>query len=308
VTRDRADRRDEGGEPRRPDDHPLAPTTGGRPPLALASLSGAADARWAAAAADVADLAFLGGLALDEASREAAGALVARDREEFLPPDPLVFADYQLAALDDVPVRPGLNVRSATLPPVREAAAVCAAHDAVLEVNAHCRQPELRDVGCGESLLADTDRLADHVAAAADEGPAVSVKVRTEVSGVDLRETARAVAAAGADVLHVDAMDSEPVVRGVVAAAREAPGDLRVLANNGVRDRATAHEYLAHGAAGVSVGRPSTDPVVLRRVHRALGAWVAGERAVEPPVEGSGGTDGAESPDRERGPDDEVEA
>jgi TIM-barrel protein len=307
VTRDGADRGE--GDPRRPGGHPLAPTRGGRPPLALASLSGAADAAWAAVAADVADLAFLGGLALDEASREAARALVARDREEFLPPDPLVFADYQLAALDDVPVRPGLNVRSATLPPVREAAAVCAAHDAVLEVNAHCRQPELRDVGCGESLLADTDRLVDYVAAAAEEGAAVSVKVRAELPGVDLRETARAVAGAGAEVLHVDAMDSEPVVREVTEAARTVPGDFRVLANNGVRDRATAHEYLAHGAAGVSVGRPSTDPDVLRRVHRALGAWVAGERAVEPPDdERSGRHEDTEPTDRERRPDDEVEA
>ena len=52
-----------------------------------------------------------------------------------------------------------------------------------------------------------------------------------------------------------------------------ATADLDVLANNGVRDRATAWEYLAYGADGVSVGRASDDPAVLRRVARAVDDW-----------------------------------
>jgi TIM-barrel protein len=234
-------------------------------------------------------LAFLGGLALDAESRDAARELVARDREEFLPADPLAFADRELSALADSPIRAGLNVRSATVGPVREAAALCADHDAVLEINAHCRQPELRTVGCGESLLVDTDRLAEFVAVAAETGATVSVKVRAEVPGVDLRETTRALAAAGADAVHVDAMDSESVVRDVVAAAASvhADGDdresrLTVLANNEVRDRESVHEYLRYGADGVSVGRPSTDLTVLRRVRAALVAWSDGpERSTD---------------------------
>ncbi|AZH25820.1 tRNA-dihydrouridine synthase [Haloplanus aerogenes] len=237
--------------------------------LALASLSGASDADWARAGAAHADLALLGGIALDADARAAARDLVARGRDEFLPTDPLAFVDAQLAALDDAPISAGMNVRSATRDPIREAAAVCADHGAVLEINAHCRQDELCAVGCGETLLRDTDRLVDYVAAAHDAGATVSVKVRAEVEGVDLPATARAIADAGADAIHVDAMDSEPVVADVVAAAP----DLFCLANNGVRDRATAWEYLAYGADGVSVGRPSDDPDVLRRVARAVADW-----------------------------------
>jgi TIM-barrel protein len=237
--------------------------------LALASLSGAADADWALAGAPHADLAVLGGIALDADARSAARDLVARGREEFLPADPLAFVDAQLAALDDAPIRAGMNVRSATRAPVRDAASICADHDAVLEINAHCRQDELRAVGCGETLLRDTDRLVDYVAAAHDAGATVSVKVRAEVDGVDLPATARAIADAGADIVHVDAMDAEPVVADIVAAAP----DPFCLANNGVRDRATAWEYLAYGADGVSVGRPSDDPAVLRRVARAVDDW-----------------------------------
>jgi len=241
------------------------------PRVALASLSGRSDAAWARAATEYVGAAFLGGIALDDRSREAARRLVARDREEFLPPDPLSFLDRELRKLTDEPLRPGFNVRSATVDPVGEAAAICADHDAILEVNAHCRQEELRAVGCGETLLRDTDRLAEYVWTAAATGADVSVKVRAEVPGVDLVETARAIEAAGADAIHVDAMDTEPAVRAVAEAT-----DLFVVANNGVRDRESVREYLDYGADAVSVGRPSDDPRVLERVRAATVAWFDG--------------------------------
>ncbi|SDF14081.1 TIM-barrel protein, putative [Halorubrum xinjiangense] len=259
------------------------------PFLVAASLSGAADAEWARDAAEHVDVALLGGVALDPASRAAARDLVARGREEFLPADPLAFVADQLDALADAPVRPGVNVRSATPGPVREAARICADRDAVCEVNAHCRQPELRAVGCGESLLREPDRLARYVAAAAETGVTTSVKVRAEVPGVDLVAVAETVAAAGADWLHVDAMDSEAVIADLAAAidaaaveAASVGGEetalagLTLVANNGVRARETVAEYAGHGADAVSVGRPTEDPPVLARVADAVEKWRAG--------------------------------
>jgi TIM-barrel protein len=257
---------------------------GGEPFLVAASLSGAADAEWARAAADHVDVALLGGVALDPASRAAARDLVARGRSEFLPADPLAFVADQLGALADAPVRPGVNVRSASPEPVRKAARICADRGAVCEVNAHCRQPELRAVGCGESLLREPDRLARYVAAAAETGATTSVKVRAEVPGVDLVAVAEAVAAAGAEWLHVDAMDSEAVIADLAAAVDAAPAggdadglaDLTLVANNGVRGRETVAEYAGHGADAVSVGRPTEDPPVLARVADAVEEWRAG--------------------------------
>jgi len=253
------------------------------PFLVAASLSGAADAEWARDAAERVDVALLGGVALDPASRAAARDLVARGRSEFLPPDPLAFVADQLDALADAPVRPGVNVRSATPEPVREVGRICADRGAVCEVNAHCRQPELRAVGCGESLLADPNRLARYVAAASGAGATTSVKVRAEVPGVDLRAVAEAVAAAGADWLHVDAMDSEAVIADLAAAVDCAAGGdgdalagLTVVANNGVRGRETVAEYANHGADAVSAGRPTEDPPVLARVADAVEEWRAG--------------------------------
>ena len=256
----------------------------GPPPfLVAASLSGAADADWARAAAPHVDAAVLGGIALDPASRAAARDLVARGRSEFLPDDPLAWIDRQLDALADAPVRPGVNVRSATVDPVREAAGVCVARDAVCEVNAHCRQPELRAVGCGESLLRDRDRLADYVAAAAETGATTSVKVRAAVPGVDLAVVADAVAEAGADWLHVDAMDSERVVGDLTAGDGTPRTDLTVIANNGVRGRRTVAEYAAYGADAVSAGRPSERPSELARIAEAVRAWREGELSASDP-------------------------
>lgn len=239
------------------------------PRVAAASLSGESDVEWARTAAPYVGCAFLGGIALDGATRAAARKLRDRDRTEFLPTDPIEFIDRQLTGMADVDVLAGMNVRSATAEPIETAASVCAGHGAIIEINAHCRQEEMCAAGAGESLLADSDRLCEQVTAASASGATVSVKVRTEVPGVDLPTLSGQLSEAGADLLHVDAMDSEHRIADVVDAAPEA----FVVANNGVRDRGTVREYLAYGADAVSVGRPSDDPVVLERVRAATDEW-----------------------------------
>jgi TIM-barrel protein len=238
------------------------------PPVVLASLSGEADAQWAKQGAEDAGAAILGGIALDEPTRNAARELVARDRTEFLPADPIRFIDDQLATLAAVSIRPGFNVRAASPDQLARAAEVCADHDAVVEINAHCRQDEMCAAGAGESLLRDDQRLREQVRTAADTGAAVSVKLRAEIDGVFLPTLAPKLAAAGADYLHVDAMDSESVIADIAAQT-----DVPIIANNEVRDRESVHEYLSYGASAVSVGRPSDNPAVLSRVRAAAELW-----------------------------------
>jgi TIM-barrel protein len=255
------------------------------PRVALASLSGRSDALWARAGSRHAGAAFLGGIALDEATRASAREMVDRGRNEFLPPDPVAFVNEQLAALAGVPIRGGVNVRTTTLDPLARVAAVCASHDALVEINAHCRQEEICRAGAGERLLADPGRLCEQVRVAREQGALVSVKLRAEVDGVDLPELACQVERAGASIAHVDAMDSEPVVGRVADAT-----GLFVVANNGVRDQRTVHKYLAAGADAVSVGRPSNDPVVLSRVRAAVEDWfeAASDREIEERPETAG--------------------
>jgi TIM-barrel protein len=141
-------------------------------------------------------------------------------------------------------------------------------HGAAIEVNAHCRQAELCEAGAGETLLRDTQRLCDFVSTAA-EFTTTSVKIRAG-AGVNLPQLAIKLERAGADWVHVDAMDSEQVVREIRNAC-----DLFIIANNGVRDHRTAVEYLRYGADAVSVGRPSDDTRVLGQVRHAVDSWFA---------------------------------
>ncbi|AGM99992.1 dihydropyrimidine dehydrogenase [Salinarchaeum sp. Harcht-Bsk1] len=251
----------------------MGPDVSFSPRVAVASLSGQSDATWATNALPHVGAAFLGGIALDEPTREGARELVERDREEFLPDDPIGWIDEQLATLADEPLLPAVNVRAASPEPIADAARRCAAHDAILEVNAHCRQPELCAVGTGQTLLREPERLANYVDAATTEGATVSVKLRTELADVDLPVLASRLEVAGADVLHVDAMDSEPEIADVVEAT-----DAFVIANNEVRGRESVREYLEYGADAVSVGRPSTEPAVLERVRSATEAWFEAEQ------------------------------
>lgn len=245
------------------------------PRVALASLSGKSDAGWATAVSEYAGAAMLGGIALDEPTREAARAMVERDRVEFLPENPVAWIEEQLSALAQESLRAGVNVRAVSSEPLRDVAEVCARRGAMLEINAHCRQEEMCAAGSGESLLREPEKLYEQVRAADETGATVSVKVRTELEGVDLPDVATRASEVGADVIHIDAMDSESVVADVVAAT-----DAFVIANNGVRDGETVREYLEYGADAVSVGRASDDPDVLQRVRKATREWFT-------PTEGS---------------------
>ena len=235
------------------------------PRIALASLSGVSDAAWAKSAIPYIGTAFIGGIALCEDTQRAAEQLVARGRDEFLPADPLTFVEDQLTTLQPADIRPAINARCVSKLQLKRAAAICAAHNAIYEINAHCRQEEMCAVGAGESLLTDTDRLTSHVAIAKAMGATVSVKVRAEVPGVDLRETATAIADVGGDAIHVDMMDTKEVIREIA----ETPG-LFVIANNGIRDDETVYQALGNGADAVSVGRASDDPKTLARVASAV--------------------------------------
>lgn len=247
------------------------------PRVWVASLSGESDACWAARATPFVDGAILGGIAIDDQTRKAARSLVARGRSEFLPADPIAFADRHLAALEAAPIVPGINVRTTTLEPLSALARVCRRREAILELNAHCRQAEMCEVGAGQRLLAEPAALLEQVRTVADVGPPVSVKVRAETD-VQLPPLAGRLEAAGCEMIHVDAMDDEPVVEAIRNAT-----EMSVIANNEVRGRETVFEYLSYGADAVSVGRPSDNPAILTAVSNATAEWFASDQTRQPP-------------------------
>jgi TIM-barrel protein len=221
-------------------------------PIALASMGGITDSRFANEFAEDAGLVILGGYNLDAATNHAASEIVKRGRKEFISDEPLQLIDNELRSVKTESVV-AINVRSTTLEPLIEAAIMARNANAIIEIDAHCRQPEMTELGIGEALLSDLPKLRDTILKVKETGAIVSVKVRANV--VDNIKMAKAIEDAGADILHVDAMkegagaDIE-AIRKIRDATR-----LLLIGNNSVNDLNTAKEMFTRGADIVSVGR-----------------------------------------------------
>ncbi len=219
-------------------------------PIALASMAGITDCKFASRFNN-AGLIILGGYNLDEKTSEAARKEIARGRAEFVSSEPMEFLRAQLEASKGITTI-AANVRAASLEPYVEAARIAKKYSALLEINAHCRQPEMTGLGAGEALLKDLPRLCDYVREIKRTGVTLSVKIRANV--VNDVEFARAIENAGADIIHIDAMHPDGVDIGVIRRVRNFT-DLFIIGNNSIVDFECAKEFFAHGADMISVAR-----------------------------------------------------
>lgn len=221
-------------------------------PIALAPMAGTVDSAFANQYASSAGLVILGAFNLDEASIAVASALVARGRKEFISDEPMELIKKEIRAVTSGSAV-AVNVRSTTLEPLIEAAKVVKEEGAILELNAHCRQPEMLEAGLGEALLQNPEKLSKWIRAIKETGVVLSVKVRANV--VDDIELARLIDKAGADIIHVDAgLEGFGVDLDAVLNYRDATR-LFLIGNNSVTDFEAAKEMFTRGADMVSVAR-----------------------------------------------------
>ncbi|WP_298666167.1 methanogenesis marker 9 domain-containing protein [uncultured Methanofollis sp.] len=222
-------------------------------PVVIASMAGVTDAAYVLARKEHIGAAFIGGYSIDEETMAASRSMAAEGRAEFLYDDPVAELKAQVAALQGSGVVLGLNLRGSS--PASYAAIAGEIGDSVVyEVDAHCRQPAMTALGCGEALLRDAHRLMETVRALKAEGVTVSVKVRAGVTGDD-RRLARLLWKAGADIIHVDLMDfGYARLRQIRNAC-----PLTLIANNSITSFDSAMEMFAHGADMVSMARRSDE-------------------------------------------------
>jgi TIM-barrel protein len=216
-------------------------------PLVLASMAGLTNSSFAITRS--AGLAFLGGYNLDEATIIAAKELVKQGRSEFAYDDPTPVIKNELGVMNATEIIAGVNARSATLEPLLEIAELAHQKGAIFELNAHCRQPEMEAIGAGQCLTRDLPKLATWIQEIKQTDVPLSVKVRSGV--VSDVELARTIDKAGADVIHIDMMDSGPTL---VKKIRDATA-LKIIANNSIVDYTSAHKMFSMGADYVSVAR-----------------------------------------------------
>ncbi len=127
----------------------------------------------------------------------------------------------------------------------------------VIEINAHCRQRELVDIGCGQALLNNPDFLFNIVSDVIENVDSkVSVKFRANVDGVDDLFIAKSLDNLGCDFIHVDAM-----MPGVNSADLNllkkicSSVDCFVIGNNSIVDVNSARKMVAVGCSGISIAR-----------------------------------------------------
>jgi TIM-barrel protein len=123
----------------------------------------------------------------------------------------------------------------------------------IIELNAHCRQPELTRRGAGEALLDRVEALYEAVQRCSNELP-TAVKVRA----IDYdRRLSRRLLEAGATCLHLDLMKPGfPTADLDLLTEIASETDLCIIGNNSVRDPSSFMEMLDRGAHMASMARP----------------------------------------------------
>lgn len=202
----------------------------------------------------------IGGYNVDRKTIEAGAKIIQRGRTEFDIPlsDIKSYIEQQTGIIKEDRSWKGLisaNLRSITPSPIIDVSKIEGVD--VVEINAHCRQPEIMDLGCGQALLTDETKLykfINTVVSAAESR--VSVKIRANVPGVDIITVAKSAEDAGADFLHVDAMKpGHPHADYPVISKIKESTDIFLIGNNSIKDIASANKMINSGADGISIAR-----------------------------------------------------
>ena len=204
------------------------------------------------------DAVTLGGYSLDEKTVEASLKIIERGRKEF---------HYELAEI--IPhienevlsiknaypdVRVSANVRSVSSEPIIEASKIKELD--IIEINCHCRQEEITAIGCGQEMLKRPD-LYEYISHITENAQSeVSVKIRANVEGINTLKTAKLIEDAGADYLHVDAMNPACMdadwdcLKDICANT-----DIKIIGNNSINSAEKVRKMYECGVFGFSIAR-----------------------------------------------------
>lgn len=220
-------------------------------PVAVASMAGITDSEFFDNFPD-AGLYVLGGYSIDDATMGASRKMVERGRKEFVSDDIFGLMESELQKASGKGVTIAINVRANSTEPFVKAAELAKKYNAILEINAHCRQEEMAGLNAGEAMLKDRVSLARLVGEVKKTGVVVSLKMRSGV--VDNVVLCRLLEKAGLDIVHVDAMGLKNANLNAIKKLRDATG-LFIIGNNSVVDYGSAQAMYSAGSDMVSVAR-----------------------------------------------------
>lgn len=200
----------------------------------------------------------IGGYNLDKKTIAAGRKIIERGRPEFDVAEEYIVSHIKNEAFLIKKAWDGMlsvNLRSTTPQKVVEISKLPEID--VVEINAHCRQEEITDIGCGQALLYQTSKLYQYTKDVVKGAESkVSVKIRANTGKVDDLEVSKVIQEAGADFLHVDAMKPgyDHADYPLISSIKENT-HVFLIGNNSIRDLESAQKMIKAGADGISIAR-----------------------------------------------------
>ncbi|MGC9517222.1 MAG: MJ0144 family RNA dihydrouridine synthase-like protein [Methanomicrobiales archaeon] len=204
------------------------------------------------------DMVTLGGYNVDNPTIDAGKKILARGRSEFdIDKEDIisVIENESNIIKESSDALVSVNLRSVSPDPIIEISRLDGID--VVEINAHCRQPEITNIGCGQSLLSNLNKLFNYSSEIVKKAKCkVSVKIRANIPENNDILIAKTVEKSGADFIHVDAMkpgydyaDYE-VIKSISDST-----DVFLIGNNSVKSLETAQLMFNAGADAISMAR-----------------------------------------------------
>lgn len=205
------------------------------------------------------EMVTLGGYNIDNATIAAGEKILQRGRPEFQIKEENYFEVINEQAIQLKENWGGIvsvNLRSITPDPIIEISKIKEID--VVEINAHCRQKELTDLGCGQAMLQNPKLLQNFIKEVVKKSSAkVSVKFRANVANVDDLKIARLIESSGSDYIHIDAMKPgfNHADLDIVHKISQKTENSFIIGNNSIVDVESARKMLNAGANGISIAR-----------------------------------------------------
>ena len=206
------------------------------------------------------DMVTIGGYNADNKTINAGRMIIQRGRAEFNIPEKKIInhINQQINIIKDQTDWNGIvsvNIRATTPQPIIEISKLKGVD--VVEINAHCQQPEIVDLKCGQALLMEPNLLNKFTKEVVKKSASkVSVKIRANTPNTDIITISRIVEDAGADFLHVDAVKPgyKNADYNVISSIKDNT-DIFLIGNNSINNIKSARKMITAGSDCISMAR-----------------------------------------------------
>ncbi|MDR3292135.1 MAG: tRNA-dihydrouridine synthase [Methanobrevibacter sp.] len=204
------------------------------------------------------DMVTIGGYNIDKETIKACEEILKRDRKEFKIDEEDVINHIENEVNNikkEFNILVSVNLRATTPDPIIEISKI--KNIDVIELNAHCRQQELTNINCGQSMMKKPEYFEEFLKELNKKSKSkTSVKIRANVEGVDTIHISKIINDLNTDFLHLDCMKLGTSYGDLEIIKKiNKNTDIFIIGNNSIVDIKSAKDMLSVGASGISIAR-----------------------------------------------------